>query len=162
MPDLLDRIRSEMSTRLAELRPLVDEQRRLEAALHALGDATSNAPAALASPAAPAKRPAPKPVATRRKRAARGANREAVLGALKDRPGATSAELSNVSGVDRNTLYGLLARLVKDGALQTHSLPTGRTGYSLAEPRPQDSSSAAPVAHARSATDENAAASTTT
>ena len=36
MPDLLDRIRAEMSTRLAELRPLVDEHRRLEAALEAL------------------------------------------------------------------------------------------------------------------------------
>jgi hypothetical protein len=33
MPELLDRIRSEMSARLAELRPLVDEHTRLNAAL---------------------------------------------------------------------------------------------------------------------------------
>jgi hypothetical protein len=33
MPDLLDRIRAEMSTRLPELRPLVDEHIRLDAAL---------------------------------------------------------------------------------------------------------------------------------
>lgn len=162
MPDLLDQIRAEMSTRLAELRPLVDEHRRLEAALQALGDATRKAPAAPATSAAPAKRRAPKAVAKRRKRAARGANREAVLGAVKDRPGVTSAELSSVTGVDRNTLYGLLARLVKAGELQIRSLPTGRTGYSLAEPRSQDSSSAAPVAGEISAAAEDAAASTTT
>lgn len=162
MPDLLDRIRSEMSTRLAELRPLVDEQRRLEAALQALGDATNNPPAAPARPAAPTKRGAPKPATKRRTRAARGANREAVLRAVKDRPGATSAELSSVSGLDRNTLYGVLARLVKDGELQTRSLPTGRTGYSHAEPPPQHSSSAAPVAAESSAADEDAAASMAT
>lgn len=37
MPNPLDRILTEMSGRLAELRPLVDEQRRLEQALRALG-----------------------------------------------------------------------------------------------------------------------------
>ena len=161
MADLLDRIRSEMSTRLAELRPLVDEQRRLEAALQALGDATRSAPAAAASPAPPAKPRALKPTpAKRRQRARRGANREAVLQAVKDRPGATSAELASVSGVDRNTLYGLLARLVKEGELQTRSLPTGRTGYARAEPRPEGSSSAAAAADESSAADQVPAAST--
>lgn len=162
MPDLLDRIRSEISTRLVDLRPVVDEQHRLEAALQALGDATSHTPAAPAGPAASPKRRAPKPTSKRRKRAARGANREAVLLAVKDRPGATSAELASVSGVDRNTLYGVLARLVKDGELQTRSLPTGRAGYLIAEPRPQDSSSAAPVADESSTAVEDGAATTTT
>lgn len=69
MPDLLDRIRAEMSTRLGELRPLVDEHRRLEGALQALGDATSKAPGAPTTPAAPRRR-APKPAAKRRQRAA--------------------------------------------------------------------------------------------
>jgi hypothetical protein len=140
MPDLLDRIRAEMSTRLAELRPLVDEHRRLEAALRALGDAASSAP----SDSGSARQHGPKPTpAKRRKRAPRGANREAVLRAVKDRPGATSTELANVSGVERNTLYGLLTRLVNAGELQTQSLPTGRTGYALAGPQPQDLASTA-------------------
>lgn len=82
-----------------------------------------------------------------------------MLGAVKDRPGVPSAEFSGVTGVDRNTLYGLLARLVKAGELTTRSLPNGRTGYSLAEPRPQDSSSVAPVADESSAADEDVAAS---
>lgn len=45
MAELLDRIRVEISTRLTELRPLVDEHRRLEAALRALSEPTSRAPA---------------------------------------------------------------------------------------------------------------------
>jgi hypothetical protein len=36
MPDLLDKVRSEVDERLAELRPMVEEARRLEAALAAL------------------------------------------------------------------------------------------------------------------------------
>jgi DNA-binding IclR family transcriptional regulator len=66
-----------------------------------------------------------------------------VLRAVEDRAGATSAELAAVSGVERNTLYGLLARLVKEGELQTRTLPTGRTGYALAATRAPVSTSAA-------------------
>ena len=134
MADLLDRIRGELHARLEELRPLVDEQRRLEAALQALGESRRTAPAVSS-----AKPPAP-PRATRkrasgqpRKRAPRGANRDAVLVAVRAHPGATSAELASASRVGRNTLYALLARLVKDGALQTAKLPSGRTGYTLSD-----------------------------
>lgn len=157
MPDLLDRIRAEMSTRLAELRPLVDEHRRLEAALRALGEPARSAPSDSASARPRAANPSP---AKRRKRAPRGANREAVLRAVTDRPGATSTELASVSGVERNTLYGLLTRLVNAGELQTHSLPTGRTGYALAEPPPQDlASTALVVADADSADNADTAGS---
>ena len=133
MADLVDRIRSELHARLDELRPLVDEQRRLEAALLALGESSA--------PAAPSSRPSLPASAARkaasgrpRKRAPRGANRDAVLRAVRDHPAATSAELASASGVGRNTLYALLARLVKDGLLQTVKLPGGRTGYSLSDP----------------------------
>jgi transposase len=137
MADLLEQIREELSTRLAELHPLIDEQRRLEAALHALGGEIANAPAATSGSAPPPPKTRtrkPKP-AKPRKRAPRGANREAVLRAVEHRAGATSAELAAVSGVERNTVYGLLARLVKEGELQTRTLPTGRTGYALATTR---------------------------
>ena len=141
MADLLDRIGREMHARLEELRPLVDEQRRLQAALDALGDGDPAAPSSKSrAPASSrARKPAP---AQPRKRAPRGANREAVLAAVRDRPGATSAELASVSGVERNTLYGLLARLVKEGELKTSELPTGRTGYALGERRPDGSAPA--------------------
>jgi hypothetical protein len=138
VPDLLDRIREQISMRLAELRPLVDEHRRLDAALQALGEMDS--PAAVAasasSPAQTRPRAHKASPPTRRKRAPRGANREAVLRAAQQRPGATSAELAAVSEVEPNTLKALLARLVKAGELQKRALPTGRTGYALAHPRP--------------------------
>ncbi len=66
-----------------------------------------------------------------RKRARRGANREAVLRAAKERPGASSGELTVTSGVERSTLHALLARLVKAGELEKRTFPTGQTGYAL-------------------------------
>ena len=137
----------EINTRLSELWPLVDEHRRLDAALQALGDRARTAPV----PPPPEPKASARPRARTagrakpRKRAPRGANREAVLRAVTDRPGATSAELAAVSGVERNTLNGLLARLVKDGELQKRSLPTGRTGYALGDVRPAPSAGAAPA-----------------
>ncbi len=141
MPDLLDRIREEIDLRRAELRPLVAEHARLDAALQALGEVPTHArvPPAAGSPRK-AKSAAPKtPPADRRKRAPRGANREAVLRAARERPGATSAELAVVSKVEPNTLHGLLARLVKAGELQKRALPTGRTGYAPSDPVPPGS-----------------------
>ena len=63
-----------------------------------------------------ATQPAP---ATAHKRASRGASRQAMLRAVQDHPGATSAPLVTVSGVERNTIYGLMARWSHDGELQT-------------------------------------------
>ena len=144
MPELLDRIRQEISTRLTELRPLVDEHARLDAAMHALGEAPKRA--AVASPTSSPRQPkarAQKPPAVKpRKRAPKGANREAVLRAARERPGATAAELAAVSKVDRNTLNVLLSRLVKAGELQKRALPTGRAGYALGDARPAEATAA--------------------
>ena len=147
MPELLDRIRTEMSARLAELRPLVDEHARLSAALQALGDVDSRKPVgALAAPAASRARAPKTTPATARRRAPRGANRLAVLRAVEDRPGATGAELASASGVHANTVHALVARLVKSRELQKETLPTGRTGYALAHPQPDASAGSAPAA----------------
>jgi hypothetical protein len=148
VPDLLDRIRSEMSTRLAELRPLVDEHTRRDAARQALGGVSSHMP--VPAPAAPTARSRSRAPDTApsiaRKRAPRGANRLAVLRAAADRAGATSAELATVSGVQGGTLHALLARLVKSGELQTETLQTGRTGYALVQPQPNAPAGPAPAA----------------
>ena len=147
MPELLDRIRTELSARLAELRPFVDEHTRLDAALQALGDVDTRKPAgrAPAVPAASSSR-APATPSPARKRAPRGANRLAVLRAAEDRPGATSAELATASGVQGGTLHALLARLVKSGELHKETLPTGRTGYALGHAQPDTSARPAPAA----------------
>jgi CRP-like cAMP-binding protein len=136
VPDLMDEIRDQLSARLDHLRPLVDEHGRLQAAMRALGDAQSE-PAVASPPVKTTKSRGRKPPpAKRRKRAPRGANREAVLRAASQRPGATRRELADDSGVEPNTLSALLARLVKAGELQTHELPTGRTGYTPTDAPP--------------------------
>ncbi len=137
MPDLLDRIRKELGARIAELRPLVEEYGRLDAALGALGDVggqrpgrTKQSTAAGAADAAVRKPPA----RSKAKRARRGAHREAVLQAASERPGATRGELAAVTGIDPNTLSALLGRLVKAGDLRAQELPIGQTGYVLPDP----------------------------
>jgi hypothetical protein len=137
VPDLLNRIREELNARVAELLPLVDEHSRLQAAMQVLGDVGLRPPgeAAASSPVKSTKSQKPPP-AKRPQRAPRGANRAAVLRAASERPGATSAGLAAVSGVQPNTLSGLLARLVEAGELQTSVLPTGRAGYVLAQTPP--------------------------
>jgi len=140
MTDLLDRIRDELDVRLSELRPLIDEHERLAAALRALGESdrvsrsapTSRATVAPAAGAPAAPRATP---AKRRKHAPQGANRQAVLHTVEERPGASVGEIAAVSGVERSSLYALLARLVKAGELVKRDLPTGQTGYAPAASR---------------------------
>jgi hypothetical protein len=141
--DLLDQIRTDLDMRLRELRPFVEEHERLETALRALGGVESDASGGVSAGSTggglarvrrrKARRTGP---ANRRERAPRGANRQAVLQAVSERPGATSAEIAAVSGVERNTLYGVLRRLLQEGEVCTRELPTGRTGYAPASPQP--------------------------
>jgi hypothetical protein len=123
MAEILDRIHAEIRERLAAGRAAAEEYERLEAALAALGDGAA----------------APKPARRRRSaqpRAPRGANREAVLRALEERPGASASELAAASGVDRTALYPLLNRLAERGEVTKEQLPGGATGYRLLREEP--------------------------
>jgi hypothetical protein len=130
MPDLLDRIQSEIRERLAASRDAVEEYQRLQAALAALSETDDGdgrrAPRRARATSAPASRP----------RAARGANRDAVLRALADRPGASAGELAAASGVSKPVLYNLLRTLSQRGELNRQELPGGGTGYALASSEP--------------------------
>jgi hypothetical protein len=208
--ELLDRIQREIRERLEASRAAVREHERLEAALHALGDAGSRATRAVTGrgdsarassfPARPssssrktvgaaarsskrAARGAAERAATAdggsgataparrrsgaaaggrgqrtsrggtapdagakqtgagrvtgsaapaRKRAAPGANREAVLRVIGERPGVSARELAAASRVTGGTLYTLLRRLVQEGTLEKRELPGGQTGYAIA------------------------------
>src|SRR5215210_5934446 len=88
----------------------------------------STAKARGAAKSAPRGRGTVKPV---RARAPRGANREAVLAVVRDRPGVTASELAAASGVTGGTLYALLRRLTDQGELAKRELPGGQTGYAL-------------------------------
>jgi hypothetical protein len=67
-----------------------------------------------------------------RARRPRGANREAVLAVVRERPGVTASELAAASRVTGGTLYSLLARLTAQGELAKRDLPGGQTGYAMA------------------------------
>jgi hypothetical protein len=79
-----------------------------------------------------------------RKRAARGANREAVLRVIGERPGVSARELAAASGVTGGTLYTLLRRLTQEGTLEKRELPGGQTGYAIAASAASGAEGAAP------------------
>jgi hypothetical protein len=125
-----------MRSRLRELRPAVQEHDRLEAALHALADTgRSNARAAASGSKAHRDSPTKRrrdgagDARRRRPRASPGANREALLVAARERPGASKAELTKVSGLESGTVSRLLKHLVSKGELQEQQMPSGWMGY---------------------------------
>jgi hypothetical protein len=120
MADFLDEKRKEIQARLKELRPLVDEFNRLEAAERALSgvDATPGSTSA--------------PAATRRTRRASGTRSTSGNGrrgrprgsgtraqeALKlvtQRPGITIPELADSMGIKQNYLYRVMPTLAEEG-----------------------------------------------
>ena len=94
MTDFLDEKRREINDRLAELKPLIDEYNRLEAAATALAGVRGSAPAtarasATAAPAAPAKRGPGRP---------RGSKSRTTTGKRRGRPpGRKTAEAASTS-----------------------------------------------------------------
>ena len=124
MPDFLDEKRSEIAARLKELKPLVDEYARLEAAA-----------AALAGVSAPAAAPAPRPQSRRasRRHAAKAAPRRRGAAEKKGRgrpkgtgtrgnealalvtanPGISIPEIAEKMGIKQNYLYRVLPGLAK-------------------------------------------------
>lgn len=123
MADFLDEKRREMQERLKELRPLVDEFHRLEAAISALdgvgGDAAP-APAprrrskastsgAVASGSSNGRRGRPKGSGTRGKQA---------LELVKGNPGITIPEIAQKMGIQQNYLYRVLPGLQKEGLIR--------------------------------------------
>jgi sugar-specific transcriptional regulator TrmB len=112
--DFLDEKRKEIQDRLKELRPLVDEFRRLEAAERALSGMDS--------------KPAPAATTTRRRRSTTSARRGRPRGtgtratqALKlvgERPGITIPELADAMGIKQNYLYRVMPGLANEGKVR--------------------------------------------
>jgi hypothetical protein len=145
VPDLLDRIERELRQRLEETRAVMQEHDRLEAALRALEGVSaaatdSGTTSGGRAPSTRDSRRRRRPPRRTARRAPRGQNRERVLAAVRERPGATTAELAALSGVERTTLYALLRTLVSRGELERQELPGGGTGYALSTPLGQDDS----------------------
>jgi hypothetical protein len=133
--DELKGLEDRVARRMQELRPLVDEYRELEQVAERLG--VNSSAAADAAPARPARarrttrraRPKARTAATRSVNAAATATgtaapgrtngrREQLLDMVKARPGITVREIGAELGVDPTSLYRIVHRLEKDGALQ--------------------------------------------
>jgi hypothetical protein len=132
MTDFLEDKKKEINARLKELRPLVDEYHRLEAAAAAL-DGVETGDSATASTRAP------RGGTARRTRGASGAGRRSGTGGgtgrrgrprgsgtrskqalelVRTRPGISIPEMAEAMGIQQNYLYRVLPGLQKDGLVR--------------------------------------------
>ena len=119
MADFLDEKRKEIQARMKELKPLVEEYTRLEAAERALSGVGSNGSGArtASAPAAPAKRRRSSGSGNGRRGRPRGSGTRAVqaLELVKARPGITIPELADAMGIKQNYLYRVMPTLAEEG-----------------------------------------------
>jgi hypothetical protein len=112
MTDFLDEKRKEIQARLKELKPLVDEYRRLEAAERALAGVETKPARAASSPPRRARsssngrRGRPKGSGTRALQA---------LELVRARPGITIPELAEAMSIKQNYLYRVMPTLAQEG-----------------------------------------------
>jgi hypothetical protein len=114
LPEAIDRARTLIQTRLAELNA---EARDLERALASLGErATPRRRPGRPKKAAttPAKA---KPRAARKRKSAKGQRREQLLAAVKANPGARPSELARAIGVKPAQAHNLIAKARKEKLL---------------------------------------------
>ncbi len=133
MPDFLEEKRKEITDRLKELKPLVDEYHRLEAAASALagvGGAAVRTATEVATgkrgPGRPRKAPAKATATKAPRKAGRPAKRRAgrrkgsgtraaeALSLVKGQPGITIPELAAKMGIKQNYLYRVLPGLEQE------------------------------------------------
>ena len=124
MADFLDEKKREIDARLKELRPLVEEFHRLEAAAAALdGVGGSGSRAATTTPARRGRRraasaaPASGPRRRGRPRGS-GTRSKQALELVRTRPGITIPEIAEAMGIQQNYLYRVLPSLQKDGLVR--------------------------------------------
>ena len=123
MADFLEEKRKEISQRLKELRPLVDEYHRLEAAERALsgvGNGASASSTAAAAPRRTRRARAKAPAGTGRRGRPKGSGTRAnqALELVKARPGITIPELAESMGIKQNYLYRVMPGLADDGKVR--------------------------------------------
>src|SRR6266496_228961 len=124
MADFLDEKKREIDARLKELRPLVEEFHRLEAAAAALDGVSGSGGRAAAPPPkrrrqrrASAAAPASSPRRRGRPRGS-GTRSKQALELVRTRPGITIPEIAEAMGIQQNYLYRVLPALQKDGLVR--------------------------------------------
>jgi transposase len=127
MADFLDEKRREISARLNELKPLVEEYERLEAAAAALDGVTSSSAAAAPSRRDSAHRQASRTRARGEHAAAKSSRRgrpkgtgtraKQALEIVEAEPGITIPQIAQRMGIKQNYLYRVLPGLEQDGLI---------------------------------------------
>ena len=119
MTDFLDDKKREINDRLKELRPLVDEFHRLEAAKGAL-DGVSTQPKDAAPSRARRSRGGGKTTNGRRRGRPRGSGTRAAqaLDIVKANPGIAIPDIAQQMGIQQNYLYRVLPGLAEDGLVE--------------------------------------------
>jgi hypothetical protein len=122
MADFLDEKRKEIQARLKELRPLVDEFHRLEAAERALsgvGSSTSSSSGSGGGASAPSRRARRGGGGSANGRRGRprgsGTRAQEALKLVSDRPGITIPEMADAMGIKQNYLYRVMPTLAEEG-----------------------------------------------
>jgi hypothetical protein len=113
MADFLDEKRKEIRARLQELKPLVDEYHRLEAAAQALEG--------VSAPAKPRRARSTKVSGSTGRRGrprGSGTRGKQALELVRANPGITIPELAEKMGIKQNYLYRVLPGLQKDGLVR--------------------------------------------
>jgi CRP-like cAMP-binding protein len=119
MPDFLEEKKREIDARLKELRPLVDEFHRLEAAAAALqGVPASAAPSAPARRTRRTRRSGSTGTGRRGRPRGSGTRSKQALELVRSRPGITIPEIAQSIGIQQNYLYRVLPALQKDGLVR--------------------------------------------
>jgi len=115
MADFLDEKRREIADRLRELKPLVDEYQRLEAAAAALDGVRPSNGVARRGPGRPRGATTRKTGARRGRPRGSGTRAKQALELVRSKPGITIPELAEAMGIKQNYLYRVLPGLQKDG-----------------------------------------------
>jgi sugar-specific transcriptional regulator TrmB len=112
--DFLEEKRKEIQARLKELKPLVDEYERLEAAERALAGVESRPARTASAPAARRNRGAG---SSGRRGRPKGSGTRSIqaLELVRARPGITIPELAEAMGIKQNYLYRVMPDLAKNG-----------------------------------------------
>ena len=122
MTDFLDEKRKEIQARLKELKPLVDEYSRLEAAERALSGVGATPRAAASTAPRRGRRAAGAgggsgSSSNGRRGRPRGSGTRSLqaLELVRSRPGITIPELAEAMGIKQNYLYRVMPQLAEDG-----------------------------------------------
>ena len=121
MADFLDEKRSEIGSRLKELKPLVEEYQRLEAAAAALDGVNPNAtatPARRGGRGSSASSRRGKGTGRRGRPKGSGTRGAEALALVRENPGITIPEIAEKMGIKQNYLYRVLPGLAEDGLVR--------------------------------------------